>query len=211
MKKIHNNSPIKLSPVKIYWDDLEEIYNRIQKGRNIEIESGEYKYSDLKELKEKTKKIYINQIKLTGRSDNFDNYIHVNISSGGVCICQEVESTETAAKIKEILKKNSPWYMYSPNSPAWYIITGALISSIFSLGLKIENIRLSMVAIMIGFVIMLWAFKNEPILGGTKIFTCLRKDNLSFLERNKDELLKSLIIVLIVGIVNFLFGYILPK
>ena len=215
MKKIPNNESIKLSPVKMYWDDLQEINERIMKGREIEVESGEHKYESLEELKEKTKKNYISQVKITGRSEKFNNYINVNIEPGEVWIHQDSESTETAAKVRELLTNNSPWYMYSLNSPGWCMLKGVLgwipIFTFPFFSLRIKNIYLSLIMFLIGVGILLWTFKYEPILGRSKIFTCLRKDNLNFWERNKDQLLRELIIALIAGIIGFLFSRLLPK
>lgn len=215
MKKISNNEPMILSPVKMYWDDLKEIHDRMETGRELQVKSGEYSYSSLEELKEKTKKNHINEIEFTARSEHFNNRISVDIEPGRIWIYQDSESTETAAKVKELLTKNSPWYMYSPDSPAWHMLTGAIgwipLIIFFTLSSNVESVYLRLVMPFIGVGIILWTFKNSPILGRSKIFISLRKDKLTFWERNKEQFLRDLIIALISGFIFFLLGYLLPK
>lgn len=217
MKKIPNiNKLIRLSPIKMYWDDLQEIEERIQNGRIIEIESGKYKYESLEELRLETKKSYINRVKITGLDkEKYHNRISVDIDPSGVWIYQDSESTETAAKVKELIKSNSPWYMYSPLSPSWYVITAmfgwAPIWIMSFISFQIENIYLDIIMILIGVATGFWAIKNEPILGSSKIFTSLKKDKINFWERNKDELLRESLIVIITSFVSFLIGYFIKK
>ena len=112
MKKVKKRTTNFMPPVKMYWDELEEIYESMKKDRSATIESEGYEYDDLNELKSNTSKIFINKIKISARGKAFSNEISISITPSFVIIHQE-ESTETAARIKEILKKNSPWYMYS--------------------------------------------------------------------------------------------------
>lgn len=215
MKRISNNETIVLSPVKMYWDDLQEVEERIKNGREVEIESGGYQYRDLNELKDKTKKTYINQVKISGRDrQKFNNSISIKIDPDKVWIHQDSESTETAAKVKDLLSKCSPWYLYSPISPVWHILFATLSwipILLVILAYKNKNIYLILIILLVGIPTILWTLKYEPILGRSKIFVSLKKDEFNFWERNKDEILKGIVINSIVGMVGFLIGYFFSK
>ena len=64
MKKVKKRTTNFMPPVKMYWDELEEIYESMKKDRSATIESEGYEYDDLNELKSNTSKIFINKIKI---------------------------------------------------------------------------------------------------------------------------------------------------
>lgn len=208
MRKIHNSDSRVIPPVKIYWDDLQEICDRVKVGRKIRIESGGYEYENLEELKAKTKKTYIRQIQISGYGDSFKDQIIVCIAPNQVLIYEAEGSTETAAKIKELLQARSPWYMYYSYSVAWGFFSviiswgGSLLLAF--LAFRIQNVFEKLAIYITGVVIVLWSFKTVPILGRTKVFTYIKKDRMGFWESNKEDIYKDLI----VGGVLFVLGYV---
>jgi|SaaInlStandDraft_4_1057021.scaffolds.fasta_scaffold32299_2 hypothetical protein len=211
MKKIRRVKYLNLSPVKMYWDDLLEIHERIIIDRDVTISSGEYEYENINELKENHAKDFIEKVEISGRGKKYSNNINVDIKPEKVTISHDSASIETAAIVKELISNNSPWYMYNPDSIIWKTTSmslGFLSPLLVTILLKpIANISLKLLLIVIGFAIMAWSFKEEPILGRTKIYSSIRKDKLTFWERNKEQILQQLLIGIILLVIGYVVGH----
>lgn len=214
MKKIQNYKSTTLSPIKIYWDELEEIHSRMANGREIKITSQNYEYKSLNELKEKNKKGYIEEIQIVAHGKSFSgNDITLQIEPGKIWLFESGESTETAAKIREILKGSSPWFM--SNSFIWKVIGMFFWSSFMTFIIELYKIKVDILLILFCIAIEILFFalmlKDKPLLGKGIIYLSLKKDHVSFWELHKGQIYVNTFSGITGTTIGFLLGYFFGK
>lgn len=203
MEKIIDPIRIKLPPLRLYLDQLREVYDvlSIHCDKPIIIQTCGYRITDLDELEnlpdEQTNELYISsnipnlQIKLA------QNYGEIYSSESSL----EVEGL--LSRIEKILLHGKTRYPISPFNNWLPFLFGLSLC----LGIIFRYQNFVIISIIILLVNFLWAildfnFVNKPV--NTIIFKS-RKDSPNFWKRNKDDILK-LVLGIIIG--SFITKYI---
>lgn len=198
MEKIKSSIRKELPPLRLYLDELRQIYDTLSEygAEEIEIETCGYRITDFDELRklsvEQSHELTLGCRKphLEVRLANYGGSIYV--SEGGF----DVEGL--VSRIESILIHGRFWYPSLPRNNWIAFILGIP----FTLGLLLENVVLRiigsffiMAALLWGWLVYVYATRRHS----TVVFK-LRRDAPNFWQRNKDDLIK-LAIGTIIGIV----------
>ena len=197
MKKIHKHLGGHLRPIKLYYDDLLEIYEILkQAGNRIEIKTDEYEIESIEEILSIKKPVITNlTIKL------YEPVVSIDFTNSRIWLYASEDTPVQRGlyeKIKTMLNKKQR--VFAPlfqSAIASGLFTGASTWWLFTDAYKYVGI----IMFCLGLLWMYFGHKNK-FQFYSLIFPVRRTDKPSFLERSKDPLIIALISAIIGGIVT---------
>lgn len=201
MEKIRNSIKKNLPPLRLYLDELREVYEELSKHceEPVTIQTCGYRLDNLDELgklpAEQTNELFIHCL---------NPYLQIRLAPthGEIYIGDDdIKSEGLASRIEKILLKGKVLYPALPKSN-WISF---LFVTPLAFGIFLGNKILIFFGVSILLVVILWGWLNFEFV--TKRYNTIvfksRKEAPNFWKRNKDE-----IIMLVVGT---LFGVIITK
>ncbi|MBU4266986.1 MAG: hypothetical protein L6243_07610 [Candidatus Altiarchaeales archaeon] len=206
MKKLRKEIMVCLSPVKLYPNDIKEIVEILKNEgcRDIELQTEDYELK-LNEL-EDIDKTFINFLRIVGRQP----YIMVEVGRNTHIFSTE-DTTVTCGivkKIEDVLIKNKRSFLnlvYNRWSSIVLVLSGNLLMLTSMLGgitIYNENVSVSIGVILtlIGISIMFLSFFWRPNI----IILKSRREDIGFLEKNRDAIILSVLSAVFGGIVMYI-------
>lgn len=194
----------------LYLDDLEDIYNLLgQASSKINFEIDDYvldSFEDLMQLrKTKTEKLELRII---------EPHVNLSIDTHGASVyaddCSAISENITL-KIINILEKRKNRFiefvdrhLYKIAVPV--VLLGGLSVTFYNLYYPIVYVALTL--LIIGcFLFVFSGLITISKLSKTKFLLTYKKDKPSFFERNKDEIIKGIILLIFGAIIKSVFDY----
>lgn len=213
MKLIPKNEIVYIPPVVLYWDDVENIKNIIERNelKITHITSGEYEYHTLQELREAMKDANVDNLHIMAVDSVYKKHISINIEKAEVSLSTGDESIGMCLEIRELLRCRSPWWNYTSHKSYWGMLCGAIpiVMSVAVGGCAVLIFKNYTEAIILAVVVFFLTsyifFKGSPIIGGSKISPKLRVEKKSFWQTNRDQLIVQLIVLMLGLIIGWFF------
>lgn len=196
-----------LNPVKLYMDDIDEIVSKIQHiCSELEFSDKDYEYDSLEELiKHSGDKL--RELSIIGR----EPYISLDITKYNIGLYTAGESDEAVCLFyffKDFLRNKSKWYWKFLKPFVWGNMlipaTFIFLAAWFANGISSGVARVAFVVLSI--IFLLFILSILKYLEGSTIYLKKRYKVISFLERNRD----NIVMAIITGII-FLIGTIVSK
>jgi hypothetical protein len=149
MEKIRDSVNKELPPLRLYLDDLREVFEVLSKHRakNIEILTCGYKVTNVDELgklpEEQTRELYIN---------SSEPYLHIWLtqSTGKIYTGDDsIESEGLASRIEKILLRGKIFYPYLPKNNIWIAF---LLGLPLAAGILLQNKILAIIGLIISLI-----------------------------------------------------------
>lgn len=197
MKKIHKPLGEHLRPIKLYYDDILEIYRILKEaGDLIQIKTDEYEIESIEEILSIKKPFITNlSIKL------YEPAVSIDFRDSNIWLYASEDTPVQRGlyeKIKTILvKKQRIFAPLFQSSIASGLFTGSSTWWLFTDDYKYIGILI----ICLGLLWMYFGHKSQ-FQFYSLIFPVSRTDKPSFLERNKDQLFLALISAIMGGIIT---------
>lgn len=215
MKRVTEDFNVYLPPVRLYLDDVQQLLDQLTGFKEITLRHRNFEYSSLDELKDHVSRKTISNFSLTahGKKEHWA-YLSIDVSVAQVVIHADKEAYSEAAMISEYLRTKVPWYSWYPvNRPWWYALEGALCFALISAAYPVASfiaqgniltwILIDAVIISLA-VYLLWP--QSVRLGGSTIRLYPAASETGFWERNRENILVSIVKYIGAGVVGYFFG-----
>jgi hypothetical protein len=210
MEKIKKSINIEIPPLKLYINDLIDIFKIFKDNfKSFKIKTDEYLINSIDELETYHKKI-INELNF----ESSDPFIHLNLHRSGASIYSSNDdafSSGIAYKLYNILKKNLNKLRFFSNN--WIQIPLQLLFLIFlTLSLKFKKIIFVLITIFIILFIIFWIIWSVRFsMRNHTIIYLYKKNEDNFFKRNFDKLLLRLITLILGSLLTIIVQIILKK
>jgi len=219
MKRIEKDISVEMPPVRLYFDELQQLVDAASVGGTISLRHGDFVYDSLAELKQHVsvdslQDLYVH---VRVRDEEWSN-LHIKIDRDAASVRGDGALKERTAACALALAEKSPWYSWYPvrspggwNSAVFLLALTALgvwywycfyLTPEWGVGISTAAYWLLQLPV---FVLMF--SKNDTFIGISRIYLHTRNSKLSFWQRNKDDILKD-VVKLVVGAV---LGYVLAR
>lgn len=206
MQKVKQDVGEHLPPLKIYREDIEDIYAILNEVSNkIIIEADGFTFESIDELFT-YKKIQINSLKMS----LIDPYVSIDFEPNKIWLYSSDNTSMQVglyAKIKSIVIKRKNWAFRLITNPTLIGLWGGITIQPFIFYIKTNELQYSIASIL-GFVTALfwWLYASKIMFKKhSQIFLVYKKNtDLPFLKRNKDSLIITLIAIVVSGFISYL-------
>lgn len=218
MKRVEGEFEVRLPPVRLYLDDIEDLWGKFIEFKNIRIEHKDFEYDSVDELKAHVSRKTISELKITAISAldkvGFLGYMSVNISPNDVTIYANKNCGDKPAAIAEYLRKKTHWYSWVPASrEVTAFVQGftgvALLSAVFVTVNEITPgpIVIRGLALLAAELLAFYFILPDRVwAGGSRIKLYRAASETSFWERNGERIVVLAISSLMTGVIGFLLG-----
>ncbi|MDX2110141.1 MAG: hypothetical protein SFY80_07875 [Verrucomicrobiota bacterium] len=210
MKIIRSTAPIRIPPIRLYLDDLDNLIRQLPDDSELSVMYDNTEYESLEELLEHVSRDHISSLNLIFRYKNSFDEIRIDIEPRGVTISRPYQNEKDAPFVKDLLSSHVKWYSWHPTGYWWNGILGMICGmSIFLIVyltpfLPLNNFIKYPAGLLLSLVIFYILFLGHSFIGSSKIFLNRKHKYKSFWYRNKD----NIILVIITAIISYFLGLI---
>ena len=203
VKRLQKHLDLDFPPVKLYLDDLEDIVNTFREVcKGASITTDEYAVENVSELSN------VGRVKEITLSSNDASMALFSVRKRHVSLSSWRDTTEIRAafsRISDLLESRRRWGRFSflRSSPFYWATVGLVWGFLLFDNLGILNKQWSLSLATAAISLMVFSLYAQFGMGSV-IIPKMRRTELSFLERNKDRLLVSLISILLGSVLTFL-------
>ena len=214
MKRVRQSGTRYIPPVRLYWEDVEELAKLVAPDGDVKVVSGDFEYESLDELQRANAGKSISSLRLSRCGGTG---VSIDIEKSGVWVFGYGPDLPEAAQVVMFLRERSAWYLWSSRGRwwawLWYVcgcltmlLLGAVLVALTDADKSLSESEFwSLTALALG---VPWLFLGrDHLVIGSKIFAVRSTETTSFWERNRDYLIRDLIVVTIGAVV----GYLLTK
>gem|GEM_PF-3165748 len=190
MEKLHKPIVEKLAPVKLFYEDILEIYNILNEDNknNIAIEADVYKIESIEEILQIEKTSFRNlcmhksepyiSLRITQKWISLDTYSHSALARG---YCENIKSSLNSKRslFQSLINSNIAMFFYFITSIVWF---------------KLDEPK---IFIFVFVSAICWGIYSD-LFGGSILVPKHKKSSPNFFKRNKDQI--------ILAIISALFG-----
>lgn len=213
MKKLRKSIYISLPPVKLYLDDMRNIYDILKNNcKDVTIKTAEYQLSDVDQLKDVSSN-EIHELHLVGK----DPYISVNLEPNSTSIYVDEDSTLNVgilSEIKVILSKCQRKIARVFANP--FLSSLVLMLVFFALLIPIGQFTEGLFDwILLGFLVLFYilsyvsAYRFQEYSYSTVVLS-ERREKGNFFVRNKDQILINLLVAVVTILLTILVMRLVP-
>ena len=203
-----------VSWVKIYLDDIEEIIKIMNReGKGVEISDKTFKYESFDDLKHETQK-RLKSLHLESHSPYITLDLGVGTTGGG-CLAAESAAKGQFLEIKERLLQRKRWFSFLSSSKMLLCIPAAFLIPIIILQIPREILQsaryynFTILSLIIEGILVVLAFL-VPFIAGSGHFASINlvasDQRETFWTKNKDPIIRDIIVGLFLVLVGFILG-----
>ncbi len=222
MEKIKHSALYKFKPVKIYYNDLENILQIYETVNNnigsdyLEISTNDYYFSDLSEIKKSYESKKINYLHI--KCQRISLYLEETECKLYIDDIDDIQLIGAAEKIKKLLKKHeSKFYSLLINKPISNILpalSGVIITILITFIIKSEMKLFFSVILSVyifGVVIYQIFYYKTYFREYSTIYLINKEEKDSFFKRKKDDIILIIISTLFGGVFGSIITLIITK
>ena len=204
MEKIKDSISKVLPPLRLYLDEVQELYDFVASvAENVTLEAEDYRLNSPEELKNlcvsNIHNLVIGAQRPYIKVELGHFFARIYLGSG------DVKAVGIASTLESILLKGRAKVYFAPSG----IVAGILVGSSFSIGYTAKNVALTgiCIAFAVAYFIILLIDQRFRLKRYSTVLPVRRKEAASFLARNKDQILLLIIGAVIGSGITILFKW----